>query len=86
MNMSTPLQAERWKFLPKLQRIGKGIAAEAQTFPTALGIQANTCMTVTFREALFIHPHFGYCFITDGDQVTALFFGQRYHLEKLFFL
>ena len=75
MNMSTPLLARRWKFLPRLQRSGKGIAAEAQTFPTALGIQVNTCMTVTFREALFIHPIlFGYCFVTDGVYLPPDFF------------
>ena len=59
----------------KLRWTGKGISAEAQTFPTALGIQANTCMTVTFREALFIDLIvFRVLLVTDGDLFTARFF------------
>ena len=35
----------------------KGIFAEAQIFPLALGIRVNTQMTVTPREALFTQFH-----------------------------
>ena len=64
-----------------VRRSGKGISAEVQTFPTALGIQVNTCMTVTFREALFIRPiFFGFCLQRTVTTVTARFFLTNYFL------
>ena len=46
-------------FFPKLgsfgRRLGKGIFAEAQTLPPALGIRVNTRLTVTVvKHYLFI--------------------------------